>query len=111
MPKVPQKSFTVSGEVLRDARGSSAVQLGILYSIFTDKGAPSKAVLLSLCELYVLHSSWISYIDLVMKDSRVNDKDSYKLTTQDIYMMKTIRVGCDDLRDKLTLHNIFVAVN
>tara|TARA_Y100000310_G_scaffold11531_1_gene12072 strand:+ start:1363 stop:1698 length:336 start_codon:yes stop_codon:yes gene_type:complete len=111
MPKESQKSFTVSGEVLRDARGSSEVQLGILYSIFADKEAPSKEVLLSLCELYVLHSSWISYIDLVVRDSKVKDKDSYMLTTQDIYMMKTIRMGCDDLCDKLTLHNIFVAVN
>ena len=111
MPKEPQKSFTVSGVALRDMRGSSEVQLGILYSIFTDKGALSKEVLLSLCELYVLHSSWVSYIDLIMRDSRVKDEDSYMLTTQDIYMMKTIRVGCEDLRDKLTLHNVFVAVN
>ena len=81
MPKEPQKSFTVSGEVLRDARGLSEVQLGILYSIFTDKETLGKEALLSLCELYVLHSSWISYIDLIMKDTRVKDKDSYMLNT------------------------------
>ena len=67
--------------------------------------------MLPLCELYVLHSSLISYVDLIMKDSKMKDEDSYMLTTQDLYMMKTIRVGCDDLRDRLALHNIFVAVN
>ena len=111
MPKEPTKSFTISGEVLESTRTPSEVQLGILYSIFTDKGSLRKEVLLSLCELYVLHSSMIAYVDLIMKDSKVKDEDSYVLTTQDLYMMKTIRVGCEELCDKLTLHNIFLAVN
>jgi hypothetical protein len=111
MPKEQKRVFTVSSEALEEVQASSEVQLGILYSVFADKEIPGKKALLSLCELYVLHSSMIAYVNLIMKDRKMEDEGSCILTTQDMRMMKTIRVGCDDLRDKLALHNIFVAVN
>ena len=111
MPKEQKKFFTVSGDALAGTRASSEVQLEILYSVFAAKEAPGREALLPLCELYVLHSSLITYINLIMKDSKMKDEDSYMLTTEDIYVMKTIRVGCDDLHDRLALHNIFMAVN
>ena len=110
MPKEQKRVFTISSEALGEVQASSEVQLGILYSIFADKEIPGKKALLSLCELYILHTSMIAYVDLIMKDSKMGD-GSCILTTEDMYMMKSIRVGCDDLRDKLALHNIFVAVN
>ena len=58
-----------------------------------------------------LSNEFFSTVDLIMKDSKMKDEGSYMLTTQDLYVMKTIRVGCDELRDKLALHNIFVAIN
>ena len=112
MPESPKNDqYTVSDEALTGLCNDSETQLEILYFLFSDKDVLTRDIVLALSELYILHSSLIKYVDVIKGDSKVKDSDSYLLTSQDLYMMNSIKTGCRDLQDRLRMYNIHMTVN
>ena len=85
-------------------------KMEILHHIFDEKTSPPRDALLLLCELCVLHTSMIKYIELI-KESPVSKEEKYIINSQDLIVMNTIRTGCKDLESKLHGYNIYLAIN
>jgi hypothetical protein len=102
--------YTVTSEALEGMLSDEETKMEILHHIFDEEGTMDRDVLLILCELCVLHTSMMKYIELI-KESPVSKEEKYIINSQDLIVMNTIRTGCKDLESKLHGHNIYLAIN